>query len=446
MRCLLIVAAVCLIAAPASAGSRILPIHGTGYLNYNAATGEITPATPATRNIGPVIWHATQESGYFYGHEEFVECSLDWGDIGTVGVPVEIGGLGWSEFTNSQAADGDLQMVIMVYCDENGFNTAGRVALAGYVIDNIPGSTHPPNEFWGYLWRLEALDPIIIDGDDLDADGMQDFGYVHWFEVIPSEDAIAGPAIAGDPNANPPTAPGIENAFDMFNDPDLYNDGNLATAEYWGTYWFGGTPFAQFFWEMFLPGCPNRGCSGRYCQADIDGSFDCLVNLADLAQLLSNYGTSTGMTLLNGDVDPYDPFFPGDGDVDLGDLAELLSQYGDDCNWPLPTGACCMPSGACWQLSEPNCRCLGGVFQGVATTCTARAACCLDDGSCIMVDPLCCDEQGGQTQGPGTMCTIEEACCLPGGDCIMLDPLCCDDEGGVPWGPGTTCDPNPCPP
>ena len=75
-------------------------------------------------------------------------------------------------------------------------------------------------------------------------------------------------------------------------------------------------------------GCPNPGSSGNYCTADIDGSGDCLVNLADLGQLLSNYGMSSGASHDDGDIDPPG----GDGDVDLGDLGTLLSQYGDDCN------------------------------------------------------------------------------------------------------------------
>jgi hypothetical protein len=74
--------------------------------------------------------------------------------------------------------------------------------------------------------------------------------------------------------------------------------------------------------------CPNPGASGAYCTADIDGSGDCIVNLADLAQLLSNYGITSGATPDQGDIDPAG----GDGDVDLGDLAAMLSQYGDDCN------------------------------------------------------------------------------------------------------------------
>jgi hypothetical protein len=99
-----------------------------------------------------------------------------------------------------------------------------------------------------------------------------------------------------------------------------------------GTYSFGGDPFAQFYMELFAPGCPNRGDSGQYCEADIDGTFDCVVSLSDLAQLLANYGCTTGCTRMMGDVNPYDRWFPGDGDVDIADLAELLGQYGDDCN------------------------------------------------------------------------------------------------------------------
>jgi hypothetical protein len=76
-------------------------------------------------------------------------------------------------------------------------------------------------------------------------------------------------------------------------------------------------------------GCPNPGDSGNYCTADIDGSGDCIVALNDLAQLLANYGITTGATPDQGDIDPPPD---GDGDVDIGDLAALLAQYGDDCN------------------------------------------------------------------------------------------------------------------
>jgi hypothetical protein len=41
--------------------------------------------------------------------------------------------------------------------------------------------------------------------------------------------------------------------------------------------------------------------------------------------LLNNYGTCSGMSYEDGDLD-------GDGDVDLGDLAELLGWYGMSCS------------------------------------------------------------------------------------------------------------------
>jgi hypothetical protein len=48
------------------------------------------------------------------------------------------------------------------------------------------------------------------------------------------------------------------------------------------------------------------------------------VNISDLAQLLGNYGTTSGATYEDGDLD-------FDGDVDLSDLAALLGVYGTTC-------------------------------------------------------------------------------------------------------------------
>jgi hypothetical protein len=64
------------------------------------------------------------------------------------------------------------------------------------------------------------------------------------------------------------------------------------------------------------------GVEEAFCFGDLNG--DNVVNLADLAQLLANYGTASGATYEDGDLD-------GDGDVDLADLAALLAVYGTTC-------------------------------------------------------------------------------------------------------------------
>jgi hypothetical protein len=55
---------------------------------------------------------------------------------------------------------------------------------------------------------------------------------------------------------------------------------------------------------------------------DLDGNHH--VELADLTQLLSNFGVLHGADPSDGDGD-------GDGDVDLADLTLLLSHFGDAC-------------------------------------------------------------------------------------------------------------------
>ena len=340
MKRLLLLMAVGLLAAPALAGSEVVPIDGVaGYLNFNAATGEVTPATAETRRVGPPVWEASYDYvNYFWGAQPFLgEASLEWADLA---IGQGVGGFGFSQFTNSQSTSGDLFAIFLFYEEENGWDSAGRVYEAGYVIANIPGSTHTPTEYWGYIWAVEVGTPFVLDGSDLDGDTLGDWGY--WMFLSGQDNGCRhGPGIAGliDPNNLPPECHGVEDVFDRWLDP-AYNNGpnnvdpnNLGAAD--GTYWFQGPPvFSQWHFVLYAPVCPNRGDAGRYCEADIDGSYDCIVSLADLAQLLGNYGMTTGATLMDGDVDPYDEWFPGDGDVDLADLAELLSQYGDDCNWP----------------------------------------------------------------------------------------------------------------
>jgi len=77
-------------------------------------------------------------------------------------------------------------------------------------------------------------------------------------------------------------------------------------------------------------GCPRAGASGRGCTADIDGSDDCRVTIADLAELLGTYGACPGDEGYNPDADLTDD---GNPCITIADLAELLGQYGDDCSF-----------------------------------------------------------------------------------------------------------------
>ena len=76
-------------------------------------------------------------------------------------------------------------------------------------------------------------------------------------------------------------------------------------------------------------GCPNPGDTGVYCTADIDGSGDCMVTLADLQMLLATYGKCPGDTGYNAEANLSDD---GVDCIQLADLQLLLSQYGDNCN------------------------------------------------------------------------------------------------------------------
>ena len=348
-RSLLVIAAIGLVATGALASPEILPLRpvkGVGHLVYDMATGELRPETGGER-MGESVWAATQLSGYYFIQRSYGPgaTTLDWGDIAG---PQRIGGYSLAYASHSVLLPERLDVVNLFFADENGWNSTGRTYLAGFRILNLPGSPVA-----GRAWIVTVdLDPaglaFTIDGSDLDGDGLMDFGYTYWFTNYTLNNPqyphnYLGPLIAGDPNVIPPTAPGIENVFDFFADPNLY--------VYWGSYWGSGPFIRQFYMELFESelGCPEAGNAGKYCTADVwpnngDGIWDyaddgdCLVDLTDLSQLLSNYPTASGANHEMGDVWPEngDGIWvdgdDGDGLIDLRDLSELLGQYADNCN------------------------------------------------------------------------------------------------------------------
>jgi len=231
------------------------------------ATGELIP-TPGPARHGPPVWSSTYSTGWYFGSYAYGWVVLDWGDVGG---PVLIDGFEFGYATDMLMPD-RLDTIVWYYGEENGFNSYNHIPLAGFRISDLP--TGGPT--WGnWIVTIDLENSgyeFTIDGSDLDADGLVDFGYTYWFQGPPAG-SYTGPLISGDPNGFD-DAPGQEDAFDAYlldmNDP---NQGRPGT--YVNTYWLGGDPFAQFYMELYGWGyipptdCPEPGPAGRYCTADI---------------------------------------------------------------------------------------------------------------------------------------------------------------------------------
>jgi hypothetical protein len=228
MRCLRFGATMMLIAGPVLADPGLVPLRGLRYAVYDPATGELTPAGRPARS-GNVVWSATQATPWYLSTFDEGWTVLDWGDIAG---PQEIGGFSFAYGTDV-VWPSRLDVIVVFYADENGWNSTNRTYLRGFRIPDLPGADlGPPPQSWGWVVTVE-LDPddvFTIDGADLDGDGLVDFGYTYWFDGISDPDSQTGPVLVSDPNVTPSPAPGIENGYDAFSDPNLFN--------YVGTYWW----------------------------------------------------------------------------------------------------------------------------------------------------------------------------------------------------------------
>ena len=122
------------------------------------------------------------------------------------------------------------------------------------------------------------------------------------------------------------------------------------------------------------------------------------------------------------------------------------------------TGACCIPTGSCSELSEVECTTVGGVYQGNGTTCgevncPLPGACCQNDGGrefCSVTPASRCGSLGGDFKGDGTPCeactTLLGACCLDGVCSEASEEDCLAMDGATYNGDRSTCDTVTCPP
>ncbi|MBT6283205.1 MAG: DNRLRE domain-containing protein [Phycisphaerae bacterium] len=126
------------------------------------------------------------------------------------------------------------------------------------------------------------------------------------------------------------------------------------------------------------------------------------------------------------------------------------------------SGACCMSAGnACTEQVENVCLGLGGTFQGENSVCEAvgcfylssYGACCINDGdACAQLLNEDCELIGGIYAGNNTLCELVDcfpsqsagACCVAGDICAdVVSEINCDALGGV-YQDGVFCETNPC--
>lgn len=126
----------------------------------------------------------------------------------------------------------------------------------------------------------------------------------------------------------------------------------------------------------------------------------------------------------------------------------------DSVTCPVPTGACCIESAGCIDgETAASCQSIEGIYLGDATDCLSTAcpdltgACCLGASGCVEGQTQGeCLAAGGGFQGAGSICLFVEcpevtgACCLEGSGCVSgYTQFRCDTERGAYQGDFTTC-------
>jgi len=219
------------------------------HATYDMRSGKLTPGGPSgpgLRGFSPPCWSSTQTTGYFSSFEP-TQLALDWGDL-----PEGCQRIGCFQLAYATDLLSGVEIDIVFYENDNGFDTFIRNPAAGFRLSSLPHGTSP-GVYLGWVVTVVPTHDVQLNAGDLDGDGLGDFSYTYHMRNAPlGGPALAGPLLAGDPNL----VPGVENAFDLFSvdpnapaDPNEFLVADLNTL-YDGTFWFGGTPFAQFFMEL----------------------------------------------------------------------------------------------------------------------------------------------------------------------------------------------------
>jgi hypothetical protein len=276
----------------------------------------------------------------------FPAITMNWGDI-----PLGSSVTGMSFSTTADRAanldgDGDgtadsiadIDTIIVLFDQENGFSSTGRVAVFGLRINDVPApATSPAPLFASFIFTVDfdtdlVGSPISVDDlgtVDLDSDGLGDFGWGQFYLTsVGGVDAgiTSGPNLdrfgqafaepVGYPSPVAPQAQGVEDAFDIQDLDANFDIQSLATGA--GTYFFGGytcpltattgNPLSAFQFSLFT------GASDPCLAIDFTG--DGTIDSGDLAAFIGGFiAQNVAFDLTN------------DGQVDSGDLAAFITLF-----------------------------------------------------------------------------------------------------------------------
>ena len=347
-----------LLAAPLCADGQLRSARGPiDYLHYNYDTGQIsTTTTPRTRNMH-TVWDARAHASYYLIASN-AEILLDWGDISDGTQIASFTFAYGTTSTQAAGAQGPIDIDVVFYNQDNGFNSTSRSVVTALRLLDLPGvvPSDPNSPGQSASIKVVTVDlgamPFMLSGPDLDNPpgsgtgnndpnvnayiacvdtiGLSDFGYSFHFRSV--GDGSTGPVVVqpGEPNLPQCPAMGAMNAYDAFeadpNNPPADPNAIAVAGQGWayqGSFDVADRAFSQWYLTLQTDGpsnCPIAGCE----LADIEPiGGDCDVDLADLALMLGEFGTAS-CTGCAADLD-------GDGDVDLTDLAAMLSAFGNLC-------------------------------------------------------------------------------------------------------------------
>lgn len=262
-------------------------------------------------------------------------------------------------FGANVALDGDVALIAAPYDDENGHESGSvyvfRFDGADWVEEQkITPTDGAANDFFGCSAAVSGN--TILIGAYQDDDNADDSGSAYVFVYDGVSWVQRAKLVASDAAANDAFGASValfgETAVvgAPYDDESGDNSGSAYVFHFDGSDWSEQAKLLASdgaMWDLFGSTVavseilPRRAVIGAlrddddainggsayvfdvtWCLGDLDHDND--VDLADLAQLLANYGTTSGAVYEDGDLD-------GDGDVDLADISALLAKYRTTC-------------------------------------------------------------------------------------------------------------------